>query len=71
MTTAPSAAPALLPLERDTTGPFAGIVTMRLDQSPSPMVVLDHDLIRRIEATLRENRLSLLTRVLRPFARMR
>jgi len=27
---------------------------MRLDQSPSPMVVLDHELIRRVEATLRE-----------------
>lgn len=46
--------PTLLPVERETTGPFAGIVTMKLDQSPSPMVVLDHELIRRIEATLRE-----------------
>lgn len=47
---------SLLPVERDATGPFAGIVTMRLDQSPSPMVVLDHDLIRRIEATLKSLR---------------
>lgn len=45
---------SLLPIEREASGPFAGIVTMRLDQSPSPMVVLDHDLIRRIEATLHE-----------------
>lgn len=51
MTTSPL---MLLPVERETTGPFAGIVTMKLDQSPSPMVVLDHELIRRIEATLRE-----------------
>lgn len=44
----PPSAPAPFPLERDD----AGIVTLRLDQSPSPMVVLDHALIRRIEATL-------------------
>lgn len=42
----------LLPIEREESGAFAGIVTIRLDQSPSPMVVLDHALIRRIEATL-------------------
>jgi enoyl-CoA hydratase/carnithine racemase len=43
-------------IERESSGVFAGIATVRLDQSPSPMVVLDHDLIRRIEATLKELR---------------
>ncbi|MFN7021634.1 MAG: enoyl-CoA hydratase/isomerase family protein, partial [Phycisphaerales bacterium] len=51
-----SSSPALLPIEHERDGPFAGIVTILLDQSPSPMVVLDHDLIRRIEATLDEVR---------------
>ncbi len=49
--TTPAAHPVPFPLDRDD----AGIVTVRLDQSPSPpspMVVLDHGLIRRIEATL-------------------
>ncbi len=55
-TTPSPATIALLPVDRETTGPFAGIVTMKLDQSPSPMVVLDHELIRRIEATLIEIR---------------
>lgn len=49
-TTAPTLPP--LPIDRDAS---TGIVTLRLDQSPSPphpMVVLDHDLIRRIESAL-------------------
>lgn len=57
MTTSPTA-PTVppLPIEREATGPFAGIVTLRLDQSPSPMVVLDHALIQRIESALTEIR---------------
>ncbi len=54
MSTAAPSTVSPLPIQRETDGPYAGIVTVRLDQSPSPMVVLDHDLIRRIEATLRE-----------------
>lgn len=41
------------PIERDTTGPTAGVVTVRVEQAGKPVVVLDHDLIRRIEATLK------------------
>jgi enoyl-CoA hydratase/carnithine racemase len=40
------------PLERETSGPAAGIAVLRLDQPGKPVVVLDHDLIRRIEATM-------------------
>lgn len=43
---------ALLPVERDTAGEFAGIVTVRLEQPGKPVVVLDEDLIQRLEATL-------------------
>lgn len=42
------------PIEQDSSGPFAGIAVIRLDQPGSPVVVLDHPLIRRIEATLRK-----------------
>ncbi len=35
------------------TGPFAGVVTLTLEQPGSPMVVLDEALIRRIEAALK------------------
>ncbi len=45
-------APAPLPLQREETGPFAGITTLRLEQPGRPVVVLDHDLLRRLEATL-------------------
>lgn len=40
-------------LQTDTAGPFAGIVTLTLEQPGKPVVVLDHDLIRRIEATVK------------------
>jgi 3-hydroxyacyl-CoA dehydrogenase/enoyl-CoA hydratase/3-hydroxybutyryl-CoA epimerase/enoyl-CoA isomerase len=40
-------------IERDTTGPHAGVVTVRLDQPGRPVVVLDHALIQRLEATFR------------------
>jgi enoyl-CoA hydratase len=42
-----------LPIERDTSGPHAGIVTIRLEQPGKPVVVLDHPLIQRLEATLK------------------
>jgi len=34
-------------------GPRAGVVVVRLEQPGRPVVVLDHDLIQRLEATLR------------------
>jgi enoyl-CoA hydratase/carnithine racemase len=37
----------------DDTGDFAGVVTVTLEQPGRPVVVLDHDLLRRLEATLR------------------
>lgn len=46
------------PIEQDASGPFAGIAVVRLEQAGSPVVVLDHPLIQRIEATLREVRRS-------------
>lgn len=45
--------PELLPIQRDESGPTAGIVTVRLEQPDKPVVVLDLPLIQRIEATLR------------------
>jgi len=42
-----------LPIEPAVTGPHSGIVTVRLEQPGKPVVVLDHELIRRLEATLR------------------
>lgn len=42
----------LLPIERESTGRFAGVVTVRLEQPGRPVVVLDGDLIRRLDATL-------------------
>lgn len=47
----------LLPLHRETDGPHAGIVTLTLEQRNSdgtlrPVVVLDHDLMIRLDATL-------------------
>jgi enoyl-CoA hydratase/carnithine racemase len=44
----------LLPTEREATGRFAGIVTVRLEQSGRPVVVLDRVLIQRLEATFRQ-----------------
>lgn len=41
------------PIDQDVAGPYAGIAVVRLEQSGSPVVVLDHPLIQRIEATLR------------------
>ena len=40
------------PLHRERSGTFANIATIFLEQSPKPVVVLDHDLIRRLDATL-------------------
>lgn len=42
-----------LPISMDETGEFAGVVTVTLEQAGRPVVVLDHDLLRRIDATLR------------------
>lgn len=43
-----------LPLERMDHGPAAGVVTMTLRQEGRPVVVLDSDLLRAIDATLDE-----------------
>src|SRR5689334_2591067 len=40
------------PIEHDTSGPDAGMAVIRLEQPGKPVVVLDHALIQRIEATL-------------------
>lgn len=42
-----------LPISIEESGPHAGVVTVTLEQPGRPVVVLDHDLLRRIEATLR------------------
>jgi enoyl-CoA hydratase/carnithine racemase len=44
---------APLPLTIEPSGEYAGIVTIRLEQPGKPVVVLDHELIQRLEATLR------------------
>ena len=56
MSTTASTTASLPPLQvlREESGPFAGIVTLRLEQPGSPVVVLDEILIRRIEAALRD-----------------
>lgn len=41
------------PLHRDADGEFAGIITIKLEQPGKPVVVLDLELIQRLEATLR------------------
>jgi enoyl-CoA hydratase len=41
-----------LPFHVETVGPFAGIGVVRLEQPGKPVVVLDHPLIQRLEATL-------------------
>src|SRR5579862_1002461 len=43
-----------LPWTVDETGPNAGVIVLRLEQPGSPVVVLDHSLIQRIESTLRQ-----------------
>lgn len=43
-----------LPFSARESGPGAGIVTLRLEQPGSPMVVLDETLIRRLELTLND-----------------
>lgn len=48
----------LLPIHRETTGPGAGCVIVRLEQPGKPVVVLDLPLIQRLEATLRSIRTS-------------
>ncbi len=54
MTTTPATfSPALLPLEPAPAGPYSGILTLRLEQPGKPVIVLDHDLIRRLEATMK------------------
>lgn len=40
------------PVIRERSGPFAHIATIFMEQSPKPVVVLDHPLIRRLDATL-------------------
>jgi len=42
-----------LPLEHDHAGPLPGAVTVRLEQPGAAVIVLDHPLIQRLEATLR------------------
>lgn len=45
--------PAIFPISRVDSGPHAGIVTVALEQPGKPVVVLDLELIQRLEATLR------------------
>jgi len=42
-----------LKIVRDESGPHAGVVTVYLEQPGRPVVVLDHDLLRRMEATFK------------------
>lgn len=42
-----------LPFERESTGRSAGVVTLRLEQPGRPVVVLDHALIQRLEASFK------------------
>lgn len=41
-----------LPVHRETTGPYAGMAVLRLEQPGKPVVVLDEELIHRLEAAL-------------------
>jgi enoyl-CoA hydratase/carnithine racemase len=43
-----------LPLSREASGPFAGVVTVTLEQPGKPVVVLDETLIRRLDLTLQQ-----------------
>lgn len=49
----PAASIAPLPTQQESSGPNSGIVTVRLEQPGKPVVVLDLELIQRLEATLR------------------
>jgi len=42
-----------LPIHTETDGPFAGVVTVTLEQPGKPVVVLELELMQRLEATLR------------------
>src|SRR3954464_14689548 len=42
-----------LPVQQETSGPRAGVVVLRLEQAGRPVVVLDQELIQRLEAALR------------------
>ncbi len=42
-----------LPIHREASGPHAGVVVVRLEQPGKPVIVLDHELILRLEATLK------------------
>ncbi len=44
--------PDALPILRDEAGPHAGVVTITLEQPGKPVVVLDRELIQRLEAAL-------------------
>lgn len=44
---------SLLPIHREASGPHAGVVVVRLEQPGKPVIVLDHELILRLEATLK------------------
>jgi hypothetical protein len=39
-------------MNREATGPFAGMVVVRLEQPGKPVIVLDQELIQRMEATV-------------------
>ena len=41
-----------LPVERNDHGEHKGVLTIRLEQADRPVIVLDHQLIQRLEATL-------------------
>lgn len=45
--------PTPFTLECDDAGPLAGVFVVRLEQAGRPVIVLDEDLIRRLEASLR------------------
>ncbi len=45
--------PEMLPVEIAQGGPLPGCITLTLEQADRPVVVLDHDLVRRLEVTLR------------------
>lgn len=46
--------PSAFPVQFDASGPSAGIAIVRLEQPGRPVVVLDQDLIQRLEVTLKQ-----------------
>lgn len=40
-------------MQRESSGPYAGVVVVRLEQPGKPVIVLDQELIQRMEATFR------------------